>query len=116
MRCNLFCDDKVASNDDVATCLKEEYIDLLEEVAVDSRNSKRTKGAHEYILSSYLISACFLDPLKFSINDKVRNKFNLAGKILAVNETTRSYDILYNDGRSDLSIPESDIRFPPRGK
>ena len=107
---------KVADSDDVATALKEEYNGLLEEVAVDSRNSTRNKGAHEtypFILFTYHM---FLEPLKFSINDKVRNKFNLAGKILAVNDTTRSYDILYNDGRSDLGIPESDIRFPPRGK
>ena len=46
----------------------------------------------------------------------MRNKFNLAGKISAVNEIARTYDIFYNDGRSDFNVPESDIRAPPTGK
>ena len=54
--------------------------------------------------------------MKFKIGDMVRNIHNLRGKISAVHKDSRTYDVLYNDGRDDSNIPECDILPPPKGK
>ena len=57
---------------------------------------------------NYIILYLFLsvEPLRFAVGDRVINKYKLAGRITAVYESTRTYDVLYNDSRTDENIPE----------
>ena len=121
--------------DTVGQILKEEFNEMIQDDNKKAKKKKR-RGKKGWDNNEYDVKWLFLitivaetrlecdastesvksGPMKFVVGDKVRNIYNLRGKVSAVHEDSRTYDVVYNDGRNDFNIHECDILPTPTGK